>query len=196
MVDGPTIAASTADEMGDLMAQPHTRTSGDGSGTAETGVTGEADATPGRSTTSTCSGASSWQVFVRTHALLTRQIETDLLSAHQLSLVSFEVLERLSHAPGRRLRMAELADLLVVSRSGVTRAVDRLARQGLVEREACDSDLRGTYATLTVRGAERLAAAAPTHAAGVQFYLLGPLGPAGDDLGELFEPVLARLLTT
>src|SRR6478735_8599875 len=134
-------------------------------------------------------GSLDWQTFVRAHALVVRRIEADLMSAHQLSLVSFDVLERLSEAPMRRLRMAELADLLVVSRSGVTRAVDRLARQGLVEREACDSDLRGTYATLTVRGAERLAAAAPTHAAGVQFYLLGPLGPTGEELGGLFEPV-------
>src|SRR6478609_412755 len=122
-----------------------------------------------------CSGSIDWQAFVRAHALVVRRIEADLMAAHQLSLVSFDVLERLSEAPLRRLRMAELADLLVVSRSGVTRAVDRLARQGLVSREPCDSDLRGTYASLTAAGTARLAAAAPTHQAGVQFYLLDPL---------------------
>lgn len=139
-----------------------------------------------------CTGARTWSSFLRAHALVTRRIEADLLTAHRLSLVSFEVLERLDEAPGRRLRMAELADLLVVSRSGVTRAVDRLARQGLVSREPCDSDLRGTYAALTELGGSRLEAAIPTHRAGVQHFLVDPLGEDEGRFGELLEPVLER----
>lgn len=162
------------------------------------GRNGAAHAPAGNSSQSSfdqplCAGADAWQAFLRAHALLTRQVETDLLTAHRLSLVSFEVLERLAAAPARRLRMAELADLLVVSRSGVTRAVDRLAREGLVSREPCDSDLRGTYATLTDEGAARLRAAVPTHSAGVQHYLIDPLGDEGRTLTQQLGPVLERL---
>jgi DNA-binding MarR family transcriptional regulator len=144
-----------------------------------------------------CAGSGAWSAFLRAHALVTRRVEADLLSAHRLSLVSFEVLERLADAPGHRLRMADLAELLVVSRSGVTRAVDRLERDELVTRERCDSDLRGTYAALTDRGMARLLAAAPTHQAGVQFYLLDPLGPGGDvAMATALGPVADRLATS
>ena len=143
---------------------------------------------PGRG----CSGAEAWQTFGRAHALVLRRVEADLVRAHDLPLVSFDVLERLAGAPDRRLRMAELADLLVVSRSGVTRAVDRLARQGLVTRQPCDWDLRGTYATITREGLARLLAAAPTHQAAVAHHLLRPLGVHAGELCSLFAPVLAR----
>jgi len=178
--------------MGDLMANEHGTTDlredqPDGLRTPPPVEGGPIDA-------SGCSGAGAWQAFLRAHALVTRRVEADLLSVHRLSLVSFEVLELLAAAPGRRLRMAELAERLVVSRSGVTRAVDRLTREDLVVREACDSDLRGTYARLTERGLSRLMAAVPTHQAGVQFYLVEPLGAGGDAaLAGLLQPVLERL---
>ena len=140
-----------------------------------------------------CAGSTAWSEFVRAHALVTRRVEADLLGTHRLSLVSFDVLEHLASAPDRRLRMAELAEALVVSRSGVTRAVDRLTRQGLVSREPCNSDLRGTYATLTREGMARLLAAASTHQAAVQHYLVDALGPGGDvTLSTLLTPVIAR----
>jgi len=141
-----------------------------------------------------CAGARTWQTFLRAHALVLRRVETDLVQAHGLTLVSFDVLDHIAAAPRERLRMAELADLLVVSRSGVTRAVDRLTRGGLVVREPCDSDLRGTFAAITPAGHRRLAAAVPTHQAAVRFHLIDPLGAEGEAaVSDALDRVLARL---
>jgi DNA-binding MarR family transcriptional regulator len=82
------------------------------------------------------------------------------------------VLVQLAQAPGRRLRMAELADAVVLSRSGLTRLVDRLQAEGLVRREPSPDDARGTYTVLTRQGMARLRAAAPVHLAGIQKHWL------------------------
>jgi DNA-binding MarR family transcriptional regulator len=97
-----------------------------------------------------------------------RELDTELLAAHDLPLSSYDVLIYLRDAPARRLRMAELADSVLLSRSGVTRLVDRLEREGLIVRDTCTSDGRGLYAVLTDKGEELLAAARPTHLAGVR----------------------------
>ena len=99
------------------------------------------------------------------------------MAEHDLPLPSYDVLVQLSEAPGRRLRMTELADRVLLSRSGLTRLVDRLARDGLVERQACPDDARGTLAVLTDAGLERLRTAWPTHLRGVAAHL-GRLSPA------------------
>jgi DNA-binding MarR family transcriptional regulator len=78
------------------------------------------------------------------------------------------VLINLQRAPGKRLRMAELADCVLLSRSGVTRLVDRLERDGLIIRDSCESDGRGLFAVLTDRGEELLSRARPTHLGGVR----------------------------
>jgi DNA-binding MarR family transcriptional regulator len=141
-----------------------------------------------------CSDGDAWRTFLRAHALVSRRIEADLMAAHGLTLVSFDVLEHLADAPEQRLRMADLADLLVVSRSGVTRAVDRLVRAGLVRRAPCTSDLRGTYAEITPEGQRRLLEAVPTHQAGVSFYVTDPMGRDGvAALTTLLTPVVERL---
>ena len=108
-----------------------------------------------------------WRLFLRTHAHLTRVLEAELLAEHQLTLPSYDVLLQLAEAPGRRLRMTELADRVLLSRSGLTRLVDRMEKEGLVERAACPGDARGTHAVLTDAGLSRLRAAAPTHLRGV-----------------------------
>ncbi|MEV5411648.1 MarR family transcriptional regulator [Thermopolyspora sp. NPDC052614] len=104
-----------------------------------------------------------WRLLQRVQVRVTRVLEADLLVEHDLSLAAYEVLARLSEAPGRRLRMNDLADRVLLSRSGLTRLIDRLQGEGLVEREACPSDARGLYAVLTEPGAARLAAAMPTY---------------------------------
>jgi DNA-binding MarR family transcriptional regulator len=109
-----------------------------------------------------------WRGFLRVHSTLVKALDAELQSAHGLPLSSYEVLITLRTAPGRRLRMAELADRVILSRSGMTRLVDRLAREGLLEREPCDSDARGYFAVLTRAGEQLLATARRTHLDGVR----------------------------
>jgi DNA-binding MarR family transcriptional regulator len=108
-----------------------------------------------------------WRGMLRVHAALVRELDAELEHAHGLPLTHYDVLIYLRSAPGRRLRMAELADSVLLSRSGVTRLVDRLERDGLLVRHTCSSDGRGCFAVLTDKGEELLARARPTHLAGV-----------------------------
>ena len=104
-----------------------------------------------------------------------------------MALTDYDVLVQLSLADERRLRMSELADRLLLSRSGATRLVDRLVADGLVERVVCESDRRGQWASLTGAGHERLRQASPTHLAGVARHFLDRF-----DADEL--PALERML--
>jgi DNA-binding MarR family transcriptional regulator len=113
-----------------------------------------------------------WRSFLRAHAKVTRVLDAELAAECDLPLGSYEVLLHLNEAPDRRLRMTDLADRVVLSRSGLTRLVDRLERDALIRRESCPSDARGTNAVLTDAGYERLRAAAPVHLRGVREHLL------------------------
>lgn len=124
-----------------------------------------------------------WRTFLRAHATVTRRLEAELVAEHELPLASYDVLVQLSEAPERRLRMTELADRILLSRSGLTRLADRLERDGLLTREACPSDARGTLAVLTDAGLERLRTAWPTHRRGVAEHVTGRLSP--DEVVEL-----------
>jgi DNA-binding MarR family transcriptional regulator len=109
-----------------------------------------------------------WRGMLRVHAALVRELDAELEAAHALPLSSYDVLIHLQAAPGRRLRMAELADSVLLSRSGMTRLVDRLARDGLIVRDSCEHDGRGSFAVLTDEGEALLARARPTHLNGVR----------------------------
>src|SRR5919204_116310 len=109
-----------------------------------------------------------WRGLLRVHSALVKALDAELLAAHALPLTSYEVLINLQAAPGRRRRMAELADGVLLSRSGMTRLVDRLERDGLLVREECPDDGRGVYAVLTDAGAPLLAPARRTHLDGVR----------------------------
>jgi DNA-binding MarR family transcriptional regulator len=109
-----------------------------------------------------------WRGMLRVHAGMTRALDAELTRAHDLPLSSYEVLLFLADAPGGRLRMAELADGVLLSRSGLTRLVDRLERAGLLEREPCPDDARGSFATITAKGRELFTDARETHLAGVR----------------------------
>jgi DNA-binding MarR family transcriptional regulator len=124
-----------------------------------------------------------WRGFLRAHAALVRALDEELDNAHGLPLTSYDVLTHLEAAPGGRLRMAELADRVRLSRSGLTRLVDRLERGGLLARDTECSDGRGCFAVLTERGAEALAQARPTHLAGVRSRFLDLFG--ADELAQL-----------
>ena len=116
-----------------------------------------------------------WRLFLRGHALMARLLEAELLLLHRLPLPEYDVLVQLNLAPEGRLRMAQLADRVVLSRSGLTRLVERLERAGLVERASCPSDARGAYAVLTASGRERLDRAAPDHMRGIRQHFVEPL---------------------
>lgn len=109
-----------------------------------------------------------WRGMLRVHATLTKALDADLEAAHGLPLTSYEVLLHLDSAEGRRMRMSDLAATVILSRSGLTRLVDRLEREGLIARESCPSDARGSFAALTPAGGRKLAAARATHLAGVR----------------------------
>lgn len=109
-----------------------------------------------------------WRGFLRVHSKLTRELDAELAAAHGLPLSSYEVLLFLNDAPDGQLRMAQLADSVLLSPSGLTRLVDRLEKAGLVRRESCPSDRRGFEAVITDAGRAMLAEARPTHLAGVR----------------------------
>ena len=120
----------------------------------------------------------SWRAFVSGATRLFDQLDRDLRLRVGISLAEYEVLVRLSEAPDRQLRMAELASSLSHSRSRVTHTVARLEKTGAVSRGACPTDGRGVVATLTDAGWELLSSAAPIHVNGVRDYLVDL---AGDD---------------
>src|SRR4051794_26763967 len=109
-----------------------------------------------------------WRGLLRVHTALVKALDAELAEAHDLPLSSYEVLITLESAPNRKRRMAELADSVLLSRSGMTRLVDRLERDGLLVRDTCTDDGRGCYAVLTDKGSELLARARPTHLEGVR----------------------------
>lgn len=114
----------------------------------------------------------SWRNFLHAHARLTRRLDEELQAAHHLSLAEYDALLQLARAPERRLRMSVLAGRVLLSRSGITRLVDRLEAAGMVARSACATDARGAEAMLTADGLQRIREASSTHLAGVQRYFL------------------------
>src|SRR5262245_30589732 len=128
-------------------------------------------------------GIDAWRTFLVAHARITRRLDDELQAAHGLSLAEYDALLQIATAPNRRVRMNVLAERVILSRSGITRLVDRLETQGAVERIACETDARGQEARLTSAGLERLRAAARTHLDGVHRYFLDRLGP--DELEAL-----------
>lgn len=129
-----------------------------------------------------------WRGFLRVHAALVRELDRELDLAHDLPLSHYEVLLYLDNAPHHRLRMSELASSVLLSQSGITRLVDRLEREGLVERVPCADDRRGLWAILTDAGRSRLAEARPTHLAGVRARFLEHFGDEElQALGDAWE---------
>jgi DNA-binding MarR family transcriptional regulator len=124
-----------------------------------------------------------WRTFLVAHARLTRRLDEELRAEHGLSLAEYDALLQLAQAPDRRLRMSQLAEAVILSRSGVTRLIDRLVADGLVERSHCLTDARGAEAVLTAAGLGRLRRAATTHLRGIDQYFLSVV-PASD-LGTL-----------
>lgn len=120
-----------------------------------------------------------WIRFLATHSAITRELEARLMGAHGLTLSDYDVLVQLARAPERKLRNIDLAKAVVLTRSGVTRLVDGLEKDGLVARTSCDSDKRGTFVSITDEGLARLRSAASTQVEGVRELFVERLGNEG-----------------
>lgn len=125
----------------------------------------------------------SWRAWLTASVLLTDCLSRELQAQHGLTISDYDILVRLSEAPDRRMRMSDLADATLSSRSRLSHQIDRLAADGLVAREACHVDRRGAYAVLTENGMSRLERIAPDHVASVRAHLVDQL--SDDELAAL-----------
>jgi DNA-binding MarR family transcriptional regulator len=133
-----------------------------------------------------------WRAFVDASGRAMNAIDADLRSDSGLTLDDYEVLVRLSEAPELRIRMSELADSVVQSRSRLTQRIDRMVERGLVARVRCPEDRRGTFAVLTDVGIDTLAAAAPQHVDSVRRHVIdhldgGQLRAGADALRSIID---------
>jgi DNA-binding MarR family transcriptional regulator len=126
-----------------------------------------------------------WRAYLDGTRMLFQALDRQLTSESDLSLTDYELLVRLSEAPDGRLRMRDLADATLSTRSGVTRAVTRAEKAGWVQRVECEDDRRGMNAELTELGRQKLADSAPGHVEAVRGHLLDLLTP--EQLGQLTE---------
>jgi DNA-binding MarR family transcriptional regulator len=106
--------------------------------------------------------------LLRAHAAITRALSADLVAEHGLTINDYEALLHLSRAEDQRMRRVDLAGVLILTASGVTRLLDGLERAGYVEKATCDSDNRVTYAVLTDEGREKLERASRSHVAAIR----------------------------
>jgi DNA-binding MarR family transcriptional regulator len=133
-----------------------------------------------------------WRAYLSGTQLLTAQLDRELQRDSGLPHAYYEILVRLSEAPGRTLRMSELANAAESSRSRLSHAVARLEETGWVRRESCPTDRRGAFARLTDEGFAALEASAPAHVESVRRHLLDRLSTDQvRQLREIFEAVLA-----
>ncbi len=131
-----------------------------------------------------------WRTFLRAHAVLTDTLDRELQAERGLPLAWYDVLLSLAEADDSRLRMHDLADRVMLSRSGLTRLVDRMAAGGLVSRRPDPDDRRGTLACLTEEGMRTLRRAAPVHLRGVQEHFASHLR---DDEVDVVHAALQRV---
>jgi DNA-binding MarR family transcriptional regulator len=132
-----------------------------------------------------------WRGLVRAHRCLVKRLDAQLEAQHNLPLTSYEVLLRLSESEGGKLRMHDIATAVSLSRSGLTRLIDRLERDGFVDRCSCENDARGAYAVITPAGRAKATQARAAHLAGIRELFVAHYTEA--EL-ELLGPLLERLL--
>lgn len=134
-----------------------------------------------------------WRRYIIASRRLLEALDDDL-AAHDISMSDYEVLAQLSEAPDRRMRMSELADVAMISRSRLSHRIKVMEKAGWVKREACPIDKRGYFAVMTAKGWKAIVAAAPDHVASVRERFLDALDK-GDQkvLAEIFERVATRI---
>jgi DNA-binding MarR family transcriptional regulator len=122
--------------------------------------------------------------------MLVKRLDAELEAAHGLPLTSYEVLLHLNDADGGKMRMCDIAESVLLSRSGLTRLIDRLERDGFVERVSCADDARGAFAKLTGAGTAKLREARGTHLDGVRQHFLAHVSSGQlDVLGDVWDSV-------
>lgn len=131
-----------------------------------------------------------WRGYLQSHASIIRELDAELTAAHGLTVRDYEVLLYLAQAEGQQLPMSKLAERTMLTRSGITRLVDGLVRCGYIERNACESDARVSYAHLTAEGYEKLRAAGCSHVASIERLFLAHYST--EELASLAS-LLARL---
>lgn len=135
-----------------------------------------------------------WRAWIAASNTLNHQLSADLQAQHDLTLADYEILVQLSEHPDQRMRMSDLADATLASRSRLSHQVDRLVKRGLVERQDCEIDKRGSFAALTDRGWKAIVAAAPDHVASVRTYLVDVLSPQQfEALGQACQKISERI---
>jgi DNA-binding MarR family transcriptional regulator len=134
-----------------------------------------------------------WRRYIIASRRLLEALDDDL-AAHDISMSDYEVLAQLSEAPDRRMRMSELADVAMISRSRLSHRIKVMEKAGWVKREACPIDKRGYFAVMTPKGWKAIVAAAPDHVASVRERFLDALDK-GDQkmLADIFERVAQRI---
>jgi len=138
-----------------------------------------------------------WRAWIAASLLLPDRLSRDLQDEAGISLADYEILVHLSESPQRRLRMSELADLTLSSRSRLSHQIDRMSNAGLVDRQPCSEDRRGAFAVLTQDGYDFLVTTAPAHVASVRAHLVDVLTPEEFDvLGRICTKVADRLRPT
>ena len=130
--------------------------------------------------------------FLRAHQQVSDDLNRNLLDERRLSLSWYDVLLQLSESEDGRLRLQDLAERVLYSRSGLTRLIDRMEKAGFVSREPCPDDRRGTYAVLTPEGKRTLRRAAPAHLRAIEQYFFSKLSDAeiavlGTAMGKVLE---------
>jgi len=137
-----------------------------------------------------------WRAFLQASQLLFERLDRQLQRDAGLSHADYEILVRLSEAGGQRLRMSELAECTLFSRSRLSHAVARLERAGMVRRQSCPSDGRGTFAVLTATGRGVLASAAQAHVEEVRRQVFDQLSEAQvDELRRISDAIRERLVS-
>jgi DNA-binding MarR family transcriptional regulator len=133
-----------------------------------------------------------WGYVLRLQSQVVARIEEDLKRQGEISLTWYDVLLTLDNSPGKRLRMSEIAERIVLSRSALTRSVDKLEAEGYLKRERCRDDERGAYAVLAKKGERALARARPVYWAGIKRYFADSL--TDSDITSL-ERILEKIVT-
>ncbi len=130
-----------------------------------------------------------WRRYIVASRRLLEALDTDL-AQHELTMADYEILAQLSDAPDRRMRMAELAEIAMLSRSRLSHRMKVMEEAGWVRREACPDDKRGFFAVMTAKGWNAIVAAAPDHVASVRSRCVDKLSKADQIvLAEIFERV-------
>ena len=143
-------------------------------------------------TTNTDTHLKMWRSFLQTHSTVVKHLEQRMQEKHGLPLAWWDVLIQLADGPDGRMRMGELAESVLLTRSGITRLLDRMIKAGLVSREPCPGDRRGYYAVITQAGKDTIEKVGPDHSDNAWEVFLGHITEEeAAQIGQVFERVLA-----